>query len=127
MATQGIDDDGRIWFFSAVDSRKNQQITAGSPVHVFYALPSRSEYLALNGTAAVSKDQRKIDELWSRYVKTWFNEGKDDPRLSLIEFSPSSGHYWDTKSNRTVQLAKIALGALTGKTTDDSVEGSLKL
>jgi hypothetical protein len=35
------------------------------------------------------------------------------------------GYYWDTKHNRMVQLAKIAIGALTGTTMDDGVMGQL--
>jgi hypothetical protein len=35
------------------------------------------------------------------------------------------GYWWDTKHNRMVQLAKIAIGAITGKTMDDGIMGQL--
>lgn len=127
MATQGIDEDGTFWFFSGSSSAKNREIAANPDVQLVYAVPSRSEYLSVQGQATISRDRGKIAELWSLFAKTWFTRGKDDPELTLIGVTPTGGHYWDTKHNKMVQLAKIAIGAMTGKTMDDGIEGSLKL
>ncbi len=59
-------------------------------------------------------------------AKTWFPDGKDDPAIVLIRIQLASGHYWDTKHNKMVQLAGMVLGAITGKETDDGVEGELR-
>jgi hypothetical protein len=61
------------------------------------------------------------------FLKTWFNDGKEDKDISLLRVRPEEGHYWDTKNNKVVSLAKIAIGALTGKTMDDSVEGKIEV
>jgi general stress protein 26 len=58
-------------------------------------------------------------------LKTWFTEGEDDPRISVIRFTPQLGDYWDNKHGSLVSGAKIAVGALVGKTLDDSIEGRL--
>ncbi|MEJ7604655.1 MAG: pyridoxamine 5'-phosphate oxidase family protein, partial [Kofleriaceae bacterium] len=65
--------------------------------------------------------------LWSPLLKTWFTEGLDDPRITLIRVRPTEGYYWDTKHNRFVVFAKMVAGAITGKTLDDSIEGTLKV
>ena len=127
MATSGIDDDGTFWFMSRRDSLENGQLRADSRAHLIYAVPSRSEYLSLEGTAIITRDQAKIDALWSPFAKTWFHEGPTDPLLTLIKFTPKRGHYWDTKHGKMVQLAGIAIGALTGKELDDGIEGTLQL
>jgi general stress protein 26 len=127
MGTQGISEDGTIWYFSAKDSTVNQQIVANPAVQVIYMVPGKSEYLSLEGTASVSRDQAKIDELWSGFAKAWFHGGKDDPNLTLITVTLNGGHYWDTKNGKMVSLAKIAIGAITGKTIDGGVEGELKV
>lgn len=127
MATQRIDDDGTIWFFSRKDSTKNQHVAANPAVQLIYMVPNKTEYLSLEGTATVTRDQAKIDELWSGWAKTWFPDGKDDPNLTLISVTIDGGHYWDTKYGKMVALAKIAIGAVTGKPMDVGVEGSLKL
>ena len=125
MSTQAVDDEGTIWFFSAVDSNKNRAIQSGCAVQLLYAVPSKSAYMALQGEVSIVRDPKKIEELWSPIAKAWFSEGKDDPRLSLLAFRPTSGHYWDTKTNRAVQLVKITIGALTGKPLDDGVQGKI--
>jgi hypothetical protein len=37
------------------------------------------------------------------------------------------GYYWDNKHGNAVAFAKITLGAMLGKTLDDSIEGTLKV
>ena len=127
MATQGIGDDATIWFFASKDNAEIAQIMANPEVQLIYAVPSKNEFLSLEATASVSRDQAKIDELWSGLAKTWFHEGKDDPKLVLITVTINGGKYWDTKHGKMVSLAKIALGAVTGKTMDDGVKGSLRV
>jgi general stress protein 26 len=74
----------------------------------------------------VSRDEYKIKELWEPLLKTWFTEGKDDPRITVIEFMPEQGYYWDTKHAQVVAFAKQVIGAALGKTLDDSIEGNLR-
>jgi general stress protein 26 len=79
----------------------------------------------LRGTATTSRDKAKIKELWSPVVKTWFTEGVDDPRMTVIKVTPSEGYYWDTKHGKAVAGMKMLIGAALGKTLDDSIEGNL--
>jgi general stress protein 26 len=127
MATQAVDADGTLWFFSSRDSAENQQILANPAIQLIYAVPSKTEFLSLEGTASISRDQRKIDELWSGWAKTWFTGGKEDPSLTLITVTVTGGRYWDTKHGKMASIAKIAVGAVTGKTMDDGIKGSLRV
>lgn len=125
MATAGVDEDGSIWFLSKAGSHKNIDLWGTSAMQLTYSVHSRSEYLVLNGQADVLRDQEKIDELWSALDKTWFPDGKDDASITLIRFRPQIGHYWDTKHGKVAALAGMVLGAVTGKNSDDGVEGNL--
>ena len=127
MATQEVDKEGNIWFFSKKNSHKNQQIQEDNRVQLLYANDSASEYLSLYGTAEILKDRAKVEKLWSPWAKTWFNEGKEDPTITLLKVKPIEGHYWDTKNNKMVQMIKIAVGAVTGKPLDDGVEGAIRM
>lgn len=127
MHTQQVDDSGNLWYFSGKDSNKNEQISQNKKVQLLFSVNSKNEYLSMEGTAIISRDQQKIDELWSGWAKTWFTEGKDDPNLTLIKVVPSASYYWDTQHSKMVSLVKIATGALTGKTMDDGVEGTLNI
>lgn len=125
MATQEVDDEGNIWFLSAKNSHKNQEIKQDDQVQLVYADNSTSTYMVIYGHADVFYDRQKVEELWNPLIKTWFNEGKDDPNISIIRVRPDDAYYWDTKNGRMVSFLKIVAGAVMGKETDDGIEGKL--
>ncbi|MEP0711115.1 pyridoxamine 5'-phosphate oxidase family protein [Algoriphagus sp.] len=125
MSVQKTDEAGNIWFLSAKDSMKNMEIAADTDVTLYFQGSSYSDFLELNGRAFITDDKAKIDELWDPTVKAWFTEGKDDPRISVIQFVPDSGYYWDNKHGNTVAGIKVLISAISGKTMDDSIEGTL--
>lgn len=127
MSTQKVDDNGDIWFFSAKDSDKNKEIQKDSRVQLFYAHPGKSSYMVVNGTASISTDRQKIEELWSPLVKTWFKEGKDDPAVTLLKISNINAYYWDTKGSKMINFFKMVASVATGKTLVDAEEGTLKV
>lgn len=127
MAIQEVDEAGNLWFLCANDSSLYQQLTEDPSVQLNLQGSSYSDFFTLYGSATLSADKTKIEELWEPTLKTWFTEGKDDPRISLIQVQPSEGYYWDTKHGKMVAGIKIMIGALTGQTLDDSIEGKLKI
>jgi general stress protein 26 len=127
MSVQQVDDQGRLWFLSASDSHQNREIVHDPAVQLLFQGSSHSDFLTLYGRATVSTDRAKIKELWRPILKTWFTEGLDDPRITVLSVEPTAGYYWDTKHNRAVVLAKMIAGAITGKTFDDSIEGSISV
>jgi general stress protein 26 len=122
-----VDDEGNIWFLSADDSHKNDEIVQDHNVQLLFQGNQHSDLMTLYGTATISRDKEKIKELWHPLVKVWFTEGKDDPRITVIKVAPTEGYYWDTKHGKMVAFAKMIVGIATGKTLDDSIEGRLKV
>ena len=127
MNVRQVDSEGNLWFLSADDSHKNQELAQDPSVKLYFQGSPHSDFLQLDGTATVSKDKAKIKELWEFVIKTWFTQGVDDPRITAIKFVPSEGYYWDTKHGNAVAGIKMLLGAAIGKTLDDSIEGKLKV
>ena len=126
MTVQKVDESGTCWFLSATDSYKNAQIEKDPMVQILFQGGTYSEFVTLYGEASITTDKALIKELWEPILKTWFTEGEDDPRISVIRFVPEEGYYWDTKNNQVVAFAKQLIGAVTGKTMDDSIEGKLE-
>jgi len=125
MSAEKVDDSGNFWFLSANDSHKNQELSEDPAAQLLFQGGSYSDFLSLYGYATISTDKAKIDELWDPMMKVWFTEGKDDPRITVIKFTPTEGYYWDTKHNMAVGLVKRTYGAIVGETYDDSVEGTI--
>ena len=121
-----VDEQGNLWFLSSKDSFKNQELQDNPEVKLYFQGSAHSDFLELHGYATVSTDKAKIKELWKPIIKTWFTEGIDDPRITVIKVAPVEGYYWDTKHNHAIAGMKMLIGAALGKTLDDSVEGKIK-
>jgi general stress protein 26 len=126
MSPEKIDDNGDFWFLSSDDSHKNEDIQKDPAVQMLFQGSAYTDFMTLYGKASISKDKKKIGELWDPIMKTWFTEGVDDPRITVIKVSPNDGYYWDTKHGMAVGFVKRIIGAIKGETIDDSIEGTLK-
>ncbi len=127
MSVQKVDDNGHLWFLSADDSHKNQELSESSQVELFFQGTEHSDFLHLQGTGSISRDKARIQELWQPIIKTWFTGGVDDPRITVIRVAPQTGYYWDNKHGNFVAGVKMMIGAALGKTLDDSIEGRVTL
>ncbi len=127
MAVRKVDDEGNLWFLSPIDSHKNDELKLDSRVRLYFQASSHAYFLEINGHATISQDRGKIEELWEPVLKTWFVEGKEDPRISVIKVIPSDGYYWNTKHGNIVAGVKMLIGAAVGKKLDDSVQGAIDL
>ena len=125
MTVQEVDEQGNLWFLSASDSHTNAEIQNDPNVQLFFQGSSHSDFITLYGKASISTDKTKIDKYWKPLLKTWFTEGKDDPRITVIKVSAASGYYWDNKHGDAIAFVKMVAGAVMGKTLDDSIEGKL--
>ena len=125
MTVQKVDDRGNLWFLSAADSHTNLELEENPAVRLFFQASEHSGFMTLTGTATVTRDRKRIGELWEPVLKTWFTEGEDDPRITVLKFVPQGGYYWDNKHGNTVAGIKMLIGAAIGKTLDDSIEGRL--
>ena len=126
MSIQKTDDDGSLWMLSAKDSHKNQEIASDPRVKLYFQGSAHSHFLFLEGRASITDDKQKIKELWEPILKTWFTEGEDDQRISVIKVTPTDGYYWDNKHGNAVAGVKMLIGAAIGKTLDDSIEGKVR-
>lgn len=127
MSVQKTDENGNCWFLSAIDSHLNEQISKDNHIQLLFQGSAHSDFLNLTGIASISQDKAMIKELWQPIVKTWFTEGQDDPRITVIKVEPSDGYYWDNKHGNAIAFVKMAIGAIAGKTLDDSIEGKIKV
>lgn len=127
MSVQQLDAEGNFWFLSANDSHKNQEIQSDNTVQLLFQGSAHSDFLTVQGKASITTDKGKIKELWEPIVKTWFTEGVDDPRITVIKVEPFEGYYWDNKHGNAVAFMKMAAGAAMGKTLDDSIEGRIEV
>ena len=119
MTQQQLDDSGILWFFVSDESQVAQEINRQPKINVTFAEPADSIYVAISGNAEVLKYREKAEELWSPAVAAWFPDGIDDPHLSLIKFTIQTAEYWDSNTNKMMQLFAIAKAAISGHPPTD--------
>lgn len=107
--------DGIIWFFTGYESGKSHEIKNDSHVNLSYSNPDDELYVSVSGRASLTRDQAKIDELWSPALKAWFPEGKEDPNIGLIKVSIDKAEYWDAPNSVMVHLYGMVKAAITGE------------
>jgi len=126
MGVRECDENGVIWFLSDKHSHKNEQITADGEVELYFQATEHSGFMHLAGRATVLHDKALIETLWTPLARVWFEQGKDDPCISVIRVQPAQGQYWDNKHGDAVAGVKMLVGAALGKQYDDGEVGNLQ-
>ncbi|MDJ1481216.1 pyridoxamine 5'-phosphate oxidase family protein [Cytophagaceae bacterium DM2B3-1] len=120
MATQEMDENGTLWFFTSDDSHKVEELQRNNKVQISYSDEDAVTYVSVSGIAELTKDSQKINELWSDAFRAWFPGGKDDPRLALLKITPYKAEYWDSPGGKMQTLFEMIKGVFTGESDKSS-------
>jgi general stress protein 26 len=115
MATQEVDTEGHLWFFTRTDTDKVEALRGDKRVCVSYADPDGQRYVSVTGIGDLIRSEAKARELWNPLYKAWFPQGLDDPNLVLIKVLVEDAEYWHAPEGRMVQLLGFAKAAITGE------------
>lgn len=116
MSLQAADFDGELWFFTQDPSPKATEIRTNPEINV--SVNSKDGWLSLSGTAEITRNQAKVDELWNSKVEPWFQNGKEDPSVALIRVDAHTAEYWTSDAPKAVNVFKMAKAAVTGDKPD---------
>lgn len=119
MATQEMDPDGILWFFTEAHSGKVHELDRDRHVNVSYSKPDDQVYVSVSGTARVVRDTAKAKQLWNPMLKAWFPNGPEDPDVALLRVDVAKAEYWDSPSSAVVHLIGFAKAIATGKKYED--------
>jgi len=106
MGTQDFDDPGTVWFITELDSDKVAAIRQRPQVNVAYS--SDAGWVSLSGTATVSQDRAKLEELWDPSASAFMSGDAQDPNSGLLEISADTAEFWESpgKAAMVVQMVK---------------------
>ena len=122
MANQKRAAGADLWFVTSEGSGKLDDIAHDDHVNLAYFKPSSTEWISVSGLAVLSRDRRRIAELYAADWKMWFpDEGDprhgtaDDPRMVLIGVIIHAAEFLVVNEPKPVVLYELAKGWLTGK------------
>ena len=127
MATQKTEFDGTLWFLTAHDSRKVEQIADDADVTLVYADPSNANYVTVKGRATVTLDKGRIHELWNPMYQAWFPEGEDDPQIRALRVDVTEAEYWQANDSKLIRGIKYLAAAVTKGSVDVGEYGKVKV
>jgi general stress protein 26 len=125
MATQKRASGADLWFVTAADSGKLEDIEHDPHVNISYYKNSSREWISVSGIGRISQDRHKIAELYEPDWKMWFgDEGDerhgtpDDPRIILVGVTMHAAEFLEVDKPRPVVLYELVKGWLTGSEPD---------
>ena len=116
MATMQLDGEGNLWFFTSLSSPKIEETQSGQQVNLSYARTDKQDYLSVSGTAELVHDKKKMQALWSPWLKPWFPKGPDDPELALLKVGIIAVEYWDAPDSAMARAYGLVKAVATGDT-----------
>jgi general stress protein 26 len=120
MAVARIEENGDLWFVTAIGSGKVEEVFNEPSVLVTFQ--GRSRYVSLSGKAELVGDPQRLDELWREEWREFFPEGRDDPRLALLHVRAAEAEYWDSSARGVRHAFEAAKAALQGKRRESPEE-----
>lgn len=120
-------DDNAIWFFSDVDTHKDDELRRNPDACLAFADPRGSTFVSVSGRITRVRERDAVRELWNDGAESYFPEGADDPRVVLLRFDPATGEYWDSPSSRIVLAIKFLEARITGERPNLGSNGHARL
>ena len=125
MANQKRAGGADLWFVTADGTAKLRDLEADPHVNLAYFKDGTFEWISVSGVATISRDRRKIHELYAADWKAWFpSEGDprhgtpDDPRMVLIGITIHAAVFMEVNKPKPVVMYEVAKGWLTGSAPD---------
>ncbi|MTI21443.1 pyridoxamine 5'-phosphate oxidase, partial [Fulvivirga sp. RKSG066] len=111
--------DGTLYFYTSKKDCKVYEIESDKDVCLTFADTSSQVYVSLTGQAKLTQDKELINRYWNSWVGAWFEEGKKDPDVAMLEVKISKGEHWNAKENKLLQLFEIAKANIKDEETPD--------
>ncbi|MDF0600332.1 pyridoxamine 5'-phosphate oxidase family protein [Psychromarinibacter sp. C21-152] len=118
--THFLDRDARcLRFITASDTDLVAEIGLGAQAQFCVIGKDHDFYACLKGPVTVSEDREKLDELWSSVAEAWFEDGREDTKVTLLEMPVAEAAVWSSTGSTLTFAWEIAKANVAdGKTPD---------
>lgn len=85
---------GPLWFYAHKHSRIALAAEQSHAAVFHYVGRKHDLYACVHGEVATTNNEDAINRFWSEEVARWYPQGRYDPELALLCFTPSSAQIW---------------------------------
>ena len=115
---------GAIWFITANGTELGISVSSGEQAaQLVLSDDAAGLYADIEGRLSHDNDKAKLDEIWSSVASAWFEKGKEDPDVCLMQFAPSKAEIAVTTTGGFKFLYQIAKAKMTGDDPDVGSKG----
>jgi general stress protein 26 len=121
MAPQPAPDENCIWFYTKNDSELARSAQSEGLAQLCLISKEHDYWACLDGMLQQQHSRDHIDRFWSPVTAAWFDGGKDDPKLTMLRFTPNAAAIW-ASSNSTARFGwEIVKANIVGGAPDIGV------
>ena len=95
--------DGDNWFFARRDSTKIGEILADDRVHLTFADNEGASFISVWGSGEIVDDVELKKKLWQESLERWFENGPEDPEVTLIKVSAHKIQTWGSLGDQVLE------------------------
>lgn len=107
MSNNGeVEYDGDSWFFSRATSTKNGEIERDDRVQLTFADTAGPSFISVWGRGEIVDDVETKRRLWQDELKQWFENGPDDPEVTLIKVRAGKIQTWGRMGDAEMDMTE---------------------
>ena len=125
MAPFADPDRGSIWFFTKKESDLFHALRDHARARFLVIGPNHDYHASITGTLFENRNPAQIDKMWNQVVAAWFDGGRDDPQLALLEMKLQDAAIWASLANPIVFGWEIAKAHVKDEEPDVGVRAHL--
>jgi general stress protein 26 len=91
-------DEKRIWFFTNRNTDIARAAASSPHVHLCVVGADHDYHACLRGTLEQTDSPAHVERFWNAVSGAWF-DGKDDPDLTMLVFTPTEAAIWASTSS----------------------------
>lgn len=118
MSHSLTDGDDYIWFLTARETDMAKAAKQGDQARYVVSSDDKGLYADIEGHLQEVTDPETLDEIWNVVAASWFEDGKRDPDLVLVRYTPKTAEVWLTEGGAIKFFYQVARANITGKHPD---------
>lgn len=124
-----IDDDQEtpFYFLTRDDTDLARAVAAGANDALYVFQEEGELWASILGSLTISTDRAVVDRFWNPVVAAWYPDGKDDPHIRVLTFTPSDAQVWIQTEGPLRFGWEVAKANVTKQMPDVGQRAELKL
>ncbi len=117
---------GKLWFVTKKSVGISKEVGDGAKAHYVLIGDDHDFHACAMGPIKLSRDEAVLDKLWNPVVASWFEHGKEDPDLVMLELTLEDADMWASTDSSALFGWEVAKANLTGGDPDVGVRTNMK-